>query len=347
MSGKRSQGTGILGKAAIAAAAPAVALGAFTATMKAIDELYSRKVWATDEELASTMPGDDLIADPNGEDVKVVFQARDLDAPLEEVWKHIYQMDIVKAGYYSWVNFERLFGMNVNNYYTVEEMWQGPDEKRPGDFWPWGLSAYGAEVVDIVPNKYVVWAADSRNPSRIPGAYAIRIPGMDYCIYDWCIALKPLDDGRRCRILSKYILAWGPHTPVNDAFMDLVVAKGGAMMNRRMFVGLEKAARMERPMSAPLRAVGKVLARSYWSPAELQGRVTFPEIRWSRDFPRWEDVRAPITDDPNWPPAPGEDYVPPIAENNAKCGWTPGKAAENEAKARAKQAELMERLGIG
>ena len=53
-------------------------------------------------------------------------------------------------------------------------------------------------------------------------------------------AIDPLDGGKRCRILSKYILAWGPHTPVNNAFMDLVVAKGGAMMNRRMFVGLEK-----------------------------------------------------------------------------------------------------------
>ena len=346
MAGLQSKGLGIAKKVAIAAAVPTAAFGAFAGTMQAIDTLYSRKVWATEEEIASPMPGDDLIVDPNGYEVSFAFHSRDLDAPLEEVWKHIYQMDICKAGYYSWANAERLFGMNVNNYYTIEEMWQGEGAKKPGDFWPWGMSAYGAEVADLVPNKYIVWAADSRNPSRVPGAYAVRIPGMDYCIWDWVIALKPLDGGKRCRILSKFNYTWGPRTPINNAVMELIIGKGGSMMNRRMFVGLEKAANVERPMSTPMKLINTAIARSYYSPKELQERVAFPEVRWSRDFPRWEDVRAPFTDDPNWPPAPGEKYVPPIEENNAKHGWTPAKKAENEAKAAAKQYEYMKKIGL-
>ena len=55
-------------------------------------------------------------------------------------------------------------------------------------------------------------------------------------------------------------------------------------------------------------------------------------------------MRAPITDDPNWPPANPADYKPPIEKNNAKCGWTPEKAAENEAKAQAKYDELRKRI---
>ena len=34
----------------------------------------------------------------------------------------------------------------------------------------------------------------------------------------------------------------------------------------------------------------------------------------------------------------------PRGENNAKCGWTPEKAVENEAKAQAKYDELRKRI---
>lgn len=34
-----------------------------------------------------TLPGDDLFVDPNGEEVLRITQAKDLNAPLEEVWK--------------------------------------------------------------------------------------------------------------------------------------------------------------------------------------------------------------------------------------------------------------------
>ena len=198
-------------KLAIAAAAPIAAYGALNGFLKVVSETYSNKVWQTPEECAAPMPGDDLVVDPNGYPTYTVSQAKDLNAPLEEVWKHVYQTDITKAGYYSWVNFERIFGMNANNCYNLQEMWQGEDEKRPGDMWCWGFMGYGAEVCDIVPNKYIVWVGDSRRPPKAPGATAILLPFMDYLIWNWTIALKPLDGGKRCRIYSRYTLAWGPH----------------------------------------------------------------------------------------------------------------------------------------
>ena len=116
-----------LSKAAIVAAAPVAAYGAFNGFLKTVTELYSKKVWQTPEECAAPMPGDDLVVDPNGYPTYTVSQAKDLNAPLEEVWKHVYQTDITKAGYYSWVNFERIFGMNANNCYNLQEMWQGEE----------------------------------------------------------------------------------------------------------------------------------------------------------------------------------------------------------------------------
>jgi hypothetical protein len=335
-----------LAKALAVAAAPVAALGAMSAALDGAQKLYSEKVWATQAEQDATFPGDDLVADPNGCPVTAVFQARDLDAPLDEVWKLVYQMDVEKAGYYSWVNFERLFGMNVNNYYGVQEMWQGPDEKRPGDFWSWGLAGWGFEVADLVPGKYVTWFTDSRNPTQTPGASNILAPGMDYLIAEWTIALSPLDGGARCRCYSKYVLAWGPHNPYTDFLMKKVIGQGGAIMGRRMLENLEKTARHERGMTAYNRASRALLGGSYSGPKALRDRVAFPEVRWSRDFPEVEVLRAPITDDPNWPPREGEEYRPPIAENNERAGWTPRTHEEKKLIASQRRDELMREMGL-
>lgn len=322
------------------------ALICFAAGMRLILELYSKGVWATPEEQVMTFPGDDLVKDPEGKKVLRVRQARNLDAPLEEVWKHIYQMDPTKGGMYAWSNCERLFGMNVDNAYVLQDMWQTPDCVAPGDFWAWSYGGFGAEVADLVPNKYITWFADSRDPVRTPGASYMLAPGLKYCIWYWTIALTPIDGGKRCRIYSCYDIAYGPHNPINCAIQKLVIFDGGAMMGRRAFRNLELSARHERRKSIPLRMQEALLGRCRGDDPELHKRTAYPNLRWSRDFPRVETQRAPITDDPNWPPANGLDYTPPIEENNAKCGWTSAKKAGNDRKADQKQSEWMHELGM-
>lgn len=293
-----------------------------------------------------TLPGDDLVRDPYGKKLMRVTQAADLNAPLEEVWKHIYQMDPAKGGMYSWSNFERLFGMNVDNAYTLQDMWQTPDAVKPGDFWAWSYAGFGAEVADVVPNKYIVWFCNTANPSRTPGSSYMFSPGLEYINWNWTIALKPLDGGKRCRIYSRYNIAYGPHNFLNFTLRYLVIVLGGAMMTRRMFENLEKSAKWERRKSIPLRLSEAFLGRCRGDNPKLHKRIAYPLLRWSREFPRVASERAPFTDDPNWPPAPGKDYVPPIAENNAANGWTQETRAANDHKAEVKQAELMAKLGI-
>ena len=58
------------------------------------------------------------------------------------------------------------------------------------------------------------------------------------------------------------------------------------------------------------------MGKSYGTDDDLQYRVPYPEIRWSRDFPRVASERASFTEDPNWPPAPGEEYH---ADIEGKC----------------------------
>lgn len=318
----------------------------FSAGMSLIFQLYSKGVWATKDEFEMTLPGDDLIQNPGGKKVIRLRQARDLDAPLEEVWKHIYQMDPTKGGMYAWSNCERLFGMNVDNAYVLEDMWQAEDALKPGDFWPWSYGGFGAEVADVVPNKYIVWYSNSENPVRTPGASNMLTASKKWINWYWTIALFPLDDGKRCRIISGWDTAYGPHSLINWYMEKFIIGFGGSMMTRRMFRNLELSALHMRKKSIPLRLQAKVMGRAWNYDERLHDIIAFPNLRWGRDCARIESYRAPFTDDPNWPPAPGKDYTPPIEENNAKHGWTPERAEEVDRIAVEKEKKLLKELGL-
>lgn len=317
----------------------------FSAGMRLIYEFYSKGVLATPEEMKMTLPGEDLIKDPDGKKLTRFRQARDLDAPLEEVWKHVYQMDPTKGGMYAWSNCERLFGMNVDNAYVLEDMWQQPDSVAPGDFWAWSYAGFGAEVADVVPNKYIVWYSNSENPVRTPGASNMLTPGKRRISWYWTVALTPLDGGKRCRIISGWDIAYAPHSLFNRYLEMFIIGYGGAMMTRRCFRNLELSALHLRKKSIPLRIQAAFLGRSWDYDPRLHDRIAYPDLRWAREFPRVEAHRAPITEDPNWPPAPGTDYVPPIEQNNAKKGWMPEKAQINNEKAKQKEQALLKELG--
>ncbi|MGI6218084.1 MAG: hypothetical protein ACOYIK_10805 [Coriobacteriales bacterium] len=318
----------------------------FSAGMQLIFELYCKGVWATPEEQKMHLPGEDLVKDPYGRKVIRLRQARDLDAPLEEVWKHVYQLDPTKGGMYAWSNCERLFGMNVDNAYVLEDMWQGEDACRPGDFWAWSYGGFGAEVADVVENKYIVWYCDTRDPIKTPGASYMQTPGKKYVNWYWTIALFPLDGGKRCRIINGWDTAYGPHSFFNWYSEHFIIGCGGTMMGRRMFRNLELAALHKRRKSIPLRIQAAIMGRCWQYDERLHDIVAYPDLRWGRDCPRVEKHRAPFTEDPNWPPKPGEDYVPPIEENNAKHGWTPARAEEIDRIAEEKERAFLDELGL-
>ena len=236
--------------------------------------------------------------------------------------------------------------MNVDNSYSLEEMWQQPDSVAPGDFWAWSYGGFGAEVADVVPNKYIVWFCDTTDPVRTPGAAYMQTPGKKYVKWYWTIALFPLDGGKRCRIINGWDTAYGPHNPINWWQETFIIGYGGAMMGRRMFRNLELAAVHKRRKSIPLRLQAGMMGRCWKYDERLHDIIAYPELRWSRECPRVEAKRAPFTDDPNWPPAPGKDYVPPIQENNAKHSWTPARKDEIDRIADEKEKALLVELGL-
>ena len=126
-----------------------------------------------------TLPGDDLV--PEGSPrFKRLTHVEDLDAPCDEVWKHVYQLNTTTAGFYSFTFFEKMFGLSVDNTFMVEQAWQAPDYYKPGDMFCWSYAGFGAEVADMVPGKYLVWFADTRDGTRTPGASFLLPPGMPW-----------------------------------------------------------------------------------------------------------------------------------------------------------------------
>ena len=149
-------------------------------------KFYSSQVNGTPEQYKMTLPGDDLV--PEGSPrFKRLTHVEDLDAPCDEVWKHVYQLNTTTAGFYSFTFFEKMFGLSVDNTFMVEQAWQDPDYYKPGDMFCWSYAGFGAEVADMVPGKYLVWFADTRDGTRTPGA----IPATAWN------AVEPLELGHR------------------------------------------------------------------------------------------------------------------------------------------------------
>lgn len=307
--------------------------------MKTAVELYADQIKASPEQQAMTLPGDDLVPEPSA---TRMTQVADIDAPTEEVWKHVYQLHPAKAGFYSFTFFEKMFGMSVDNMYNIQEEYQAPDAYAPGDLFAWSYAGWGCEVADMVPGKYLVWFGDSRDPTWTPGGSFIRTPFMDYTKWNYTYALEPLNGGRRTRLYCRWNILVGPSTsPVVHALMGLIISSGGQIMNRRLSRKIGSAARHEEPKPLAMRLYARLMGRAYATDPRLQKRYPYPQIRYSRDFPRVASVRAPFTEDPNWPPTRGTDYAPDIPANNAAKGWTPSTPQRNDELARQRQDKVL------
>lgn len=312
--------------------------------MKAAVALYADQIKATPAQQRMTLPGDDLVPEPEAERMT---QAADLDAPVEEVWKHIYQLHPAKAGFYSFTFFEKMFGMSVDNMYNIQPEYQEPDAYAPGDLFAWSYAGWGCEVADMVPNKYLVWFGDSRDPTWTPGGSFIRTPLMDFTKWNYTYALEPLDGGKRTRLYCRWNILVGPNTnPVVHALLGLIIDSGGQIMNRRLSTKIESCARHEERKPWDMRLYAKLMGRAYATDPRLQKVYPYPQIRYSRDFPRVASFRAPFTDDPNWPPRQGRNYQPDIQTNNEKNGWTTDTPKENDRLAARRQEDVLREYGI-
>lgn len=139
---------------------------------------------ATDEEVASSLPGDDLVAEPASQTTRAIT----IEAPVEAVWAWLIQVGAERGGFYSYDWLEDAFGLGIHSAMGLVPEWQQRtvgdvvygDSKRRGGWY----------VMDVQPNRALVLQTGDlkhgRPASRSHGAF------MEF---SWAFVLRDNGDG--------------------------------------------------------------------------------------------------------------------------------------------------------
>ena len=187
--------------------------------------LYARVIapwharWgASDDEVARTMPGDDVISLAAS-----TTRAITIERPPELVWPWLVQIGYGRAGWYSydWIDNDG----KTSAFSIVPEL----QNLRPGDRIDM-LPGFGPVVTDLAPPRYLV-AGDAESGT-------------------WCLALYRSGSGTR--LVSRWRQAWKAEGLASRFFIALA-GPGAFIMERRMLLGIKERAESSAPAS-PRRA---------------------------------------------------------------------------------------------
>ena len=109
-----------------------------------------RRWGATEDEVAATMPGDEVVTDPSWS----VTYAVSMDAQPMDVWPWLVQMGVGRAGFYSYDMIEKRLGLDVHSVELIVPELQG---LKVGDSMPFG--AFDLPVVAMEPGRLLLLEA--------------------------------------------------------------------------------------------------------------------------------------------------------------------------------------------
>lgn len=196
-------------------------------TAAGLQAVHVRRNWgATPDEVAATLPGDELVPEPADQNTLGIS----VEASAEDVWAWLVQMGQDRGGMYSYDWLENLLGLDIHTTDVVRDEWQHV--------------AVGDRVV-LVPEGY--WA--------IPAGYAFRVAGVDapraLVLRQappehpwngvWSFHVVPRGEGR-CRLLSR-----GRTERPSGLGVRLATRIGEPVtlvMTRRMLLGIKRRAEL-------------------------------------------------------------------------------------------------------
>jgi uncharacterized protein YndB with AHSA1/START domain len=177
----------------------------------------------TEDEAKAVLPGDEFAPEPTIEATHAIT----IDAPPEDVWPWIAQLGQHKAGFYSYRWLEDLAGCHMPGVDHVVAEWQ---DIKPGHK-VWLHPKVALEVLIVEPGRTLVLSRD------------------------WSFHLRPLDDGRRTRLIVRnrgYFENPNPKTgeaapfdlgPLgNLLYWRMFFEPGHFIMERKMMLGIKKRA---------------------------------------------------------------------------------------------------------
>ncbi|HSJ46066.1 MAG TPA: hypothetical protein VK923_15440 [Euzebyales bacterium] len=153
-------------------AMPALILAVMGVTWAVGVERWSDRWGATDGEVTSTLPGDDLIEEP----AMATTRAVTVDASPQLVWPWIAQFGQGRGGLYSYDWLERVFGMDIT---SIDEILPGEQDIGVGDqIWitqPGYPAHLGLVVADVEPGRALVLASPTPDRPAAPEESAVDL----------------------------------------------------------------------------------------------------------------------------------------------------------------------------
>jgi hypothetical protein len=165
---------------------------------------------ATDSEAASTLPGDELIADRDGLSTRAIT----VNAPPEQVWPWIVQIGPApRGGVYTYDWIENLLGLKMHSVDRILPEFQHP---KTGDSISMGANEMVIELVD--PNRAIAWRSSDGN-------------------WVWSFVLQKLDG--RTRLISRNSFRL---PRLADKLGMIPMEPASLVMERKMLLGMKQRA---------------------------------------------------------------------------------------------------------
>ena len=175
---------------------------------------------ATGSETVRSLPGDDLVPDPNYQTTRAIT----IDAPPEEVWPWLVQIGAGRGGLYSYDRLDILFG--ILDRPSANEILPEYQDLEPGDTIPLGDEGEGLLVEAVEPERALVTVPESLPEGTLT----------------WVFVLEPLEGGRtRLLTRNRGSIDWSPEWLATVA----VIEPAAFLMTRKMLLEIKERAEMD------------------------------------------------------------------------------------------------------
>ncbi|MDQ3864776.1 MAG: hypothetical protein M3317_15010 [Actinomycetota bacterium] len=187
---------------------------------------------ATPEDVRKRLPGDELVPHPTVQSTRAVT----IRAPAEEVWRWLVQLGQNRGGFYSYNLLENLAAADIHN---VDRIVPELQHLKVGDFVPmapaeWGIPTAGFTVVEIEPERAIVWRQGW--PEDVENLGPSEAASRD----TWAFVLEKLDGGTT-RLILRERSGRGPR--MRDVVAHyLFMERQHFVMERRMLKGIKERA---------------------------------------------------------------------------------------------------------
>jgi hypothetical protein len=190
---------------------------------------WHRRWGAADEEVASPMPGDELVARANFHTTRAISVA----APPSAVWAWLVQIGQGRAGFYSYDFLENLMGLDIHSSHQIRSELQ---DLQVGDTIAVEPGGSGFQVAALEPNRLLLAYIGGETPGEMGDVFARAGAASS-----WSFLLKEQVGGG-----TRLVVRWRARWPLFGSGMGLLIWLAlepvEFLMEQRMMRGIKQRA---------------------------------------------------------------------------------------------------------